>query len=63
MSAPMAGLLLGLVLAVGFFLFSRALSRRVELEETRQALRISSMVQFVIMPGLGYLAGWLITGD
>ena len=63
MSAGLMGAAAGLVLALGYMVFARALSRRVELEDTRKALRVSAVVQIVLLPLMGYAAGRLIYGD
>lgn len=56
MSLSVIGALVGLVLALAFAAFSKILSGRVDLEDTRRALRISALVQIVILP----VAGWFI---
>ena len=63
MSGIQLGAIMGLCLgAIGFFAM-RALARRVELPETKQALNMDSIVDIVLFPVLGAFAGGLITGD
>jgi hypothetical protein len=63
MSAGIIGALAGLVLALGYLAFARALSNRVELEDTRKALNVSAAVQIVLLPVMGYAAGTFAFGD
>ena len=63
MSAGIIGALVGLVLALGYLGFARALARRVELDDTRKALNVSAIVQIVLLPAMGYAAGTFAFGD
>ena len=63
MTPGIIGALVGLVLALGYVAFARSLSRRVELEDTRKALKTSAIVQIVLLPVMGYVAGTFAFGD
>ena len=63
MSANLIGALLGLVAALASAAFLRALAARVELPETKQALKVSGAVQLVLLPVLGWFAGSVFAGD
>ena len=63
MSVALAGALAGLGLALLEFLFLRALSRRVDLPETRTALAVAGMVQVVLFPVLGWFAAPYLFGE
>ena len=56
MSLSMIGALVGLVLALGFAAFSWVLGQRVDLDDTRKALRVSALIQLIVLP----VAGWFI---
>jgi len=56
MSSSMIGALVGLVLALGFAAFSWVLGQRVDLDDTRKALRVSALIQLIVLP----VAGWFI---
>jgi len=63
MSGMATGALVGLALgAVGFFAL-RTLAGRVELEETKTALRLAAIVDLALFPVLGAFVGGLILGD
>jgi biopolymer transport protein ExbB/TolQ len=57
LSASLIGAGLGLVAALVSVAFLRALSARVDLPETRQALKVSGLVQLVALPLMGWFAG------
>ena len=63
MSVALAGALAGLVLALIELLFLRALSRRVDLPETRTALGVAGMVQIVLFPVMGWFISPLLFGE
>jgi hypothetical protein len=63
MSVGATGALLGLMAALASCLFLRALSGRVDLPETKQALKVSGAVQLVVLPVMGWFAGSFIAGD
>ncbi|PZO76759.1 MAG: hypothetical protein DI629_15550 [Mesorhizobium amorphae] len=63
MSLAWLGAGLGLALALAELLVIRALSRRVDLPETRQALRVAAMVQIVLFPVAGWFILPLVFGD
>ncbi len=56
MSLGVIGALFGLVLAGVEMIFLRALSRRVDLPETKKVLNIVGASQFVLFP----LVGWFV---
>ena len=56
MSISLIGALVGLIIGVASLVFSRMLAQRVDLPETRQALRISGIIQLIFFP----VAGWFI---
>lgn len=63
MSAALIGALAGLVVALAELVFLRALTRRVELAETKRALNVAGAVQLVLLPVAGWLIGPLVVGD
>ena len=63
MSLPMIGALVGLVIALGFAAFSFALSRRVDLDETRKALHVSALIQLIVLPVAGWFVAPALFGD
>ena len=63
MSAGMIGALVGLLLAAAEFVFLRMLSARVELPETKRALRVTGLSQFVLFPVIGYFVAPYIAGE
>ncbi len=56
MSWSMIGALVGLAIAGSFTAFSWVLSQRVDLDDTRKALRVSALIQIIFLP----VAGWFI---
>ncbi len=63
MSGFQIGAIIGLALCLVGFFAMRALARRVELEETKTALKMASIVDLVLFPVLGAFAGGLASGD
>ncbi|MBI1620616.1 hypothetical protein [Aquamicrobium zhengzhouense] len=63
MSGSAIGALLGLILALIGAGFLHALSRRVELSETKLVLKVSGAAQIVVLPVLGWFAGSLFGGE
>ena len=63
MSLPAIGALLGLVLAAIELIFLRALSRRVDLPETRKVLNVVGVSQLVLFPIVGWFAADAIGGQ
>lgn len=63
MSAGLIGALLGLAAAMASWVFLRALSGRVDLPETKQALKVSGAVQLVVLPVIGWFAGSFFAGE
>ena len=63
MSASLVGALIGLVVAAVDYAFLRLLAARVELAETRRALTVAGLVQFVLLPVAGWFAAPLFVGD
>ncbi len=63
MSGMTAGALVGLAMGIVGFVAMRALARRVELQETKTALNLASIVDLALFPVLGAFAGGLIWGD
>lgn len=62
-TASVIGGLGGLALGIASLLFSRALAGRVDLAETRQALRISGLIQLVFFPVAGWFIAPLLFGE
>ena len=63
MSVGVMGAFAGLLLAAAEFLFLRKLATRVALPETRRVLNITGIVQFVLLPVVGWLVAPLVVGD
>lgn len=63
MYLPVIGAIFGLVLAAVEMIFLRALSRRVDLPETRKVLKIAGMSQLVLFPAVGWFAADAIGGQ
>ncbi len=63
MSTAVYGALLGLVVAAIDYLLLRALSKRVELPETRRVLQITGASQFVLLPIIGYIVAPYVVGE
>ena len=63
MSLAAVGAAVGLALAFVEFAFLRALSRRVDLPDTRQALRVAAMIQIVLFPIAGWFLAPMLFGD
>ena len=63
MGVAVIGALVGLGIAVIDFALLRLLASRVELPETKQVLNVTGMIQFVLLPVMGWFIGPLISGD
>jgi hypothetical protein len=63
MSVALIGGLAGLVIGIASLVFSRMLAGRVDLPETRQALRISGIIQLIFFPVAGWFIAPLLFGD
>jgi len=63
MSVGMIGALLGLLVAAAEFVFLRMLSARVSLPETKRALHVAGLSQFVLFPVIGYFVAPYIAGE
>jgi hypothetical protein len=63
MSAPVIGALVGLGIALVSFAFLRTLAGRVELDDTKRVLNVTGLVDLVLFPVVGWLAGTFIWGD
>ena len=63
MGAAMIGAILGLLLAVADILLLRALSARVELAETKLVLKVTGLVQLVLLPAMGWFLAPLFAGE
>ncbi|MGB6119337.1 MAG: hypothetical protein WBF87_14070 [Mesorhizobium sp.] len=57
------GAIIGLVLGVIGFFAMRKLATRVELDETKTALRLAAIVDLALFPVLGAFVGGLTMGD
>jgi hypothetical protein len=57
------GALAGLAVAVVDIVALRALSRRVDLPETRQVLAVTGWTQLVLLPAAGWAAGHYLFGE
>ncbi|MCO6050731.1 hypothetical protein NGM99_13165 [Mesorhizobium sp. RP14(2022)] len=63
MNAAMVGAGAGLILALAEFAFFQMLAKRVDLPETRKALRVTAILQIVLFPVVGWFVGPLLFGD
>ena len=63
MSASLIGMFAGLALAAVDLALLRLLASRVELEDTRRALKIAGLSQFVLFPVIGYFVAPYLIGE
>ncbi|MBZ0162981.1 MAG: hypothetical protein K8H74_09735 [Notoacmeibacter sp.] len=63
MSAGLIGALLGALIAAIDFAVLNMLARRVDLDETKRALRITGLVQFLLLPAVGWFAAPYVIGE
>lgn len=63
MSAAVIGALVGLGIAVVDFALLRLLASRVDLPETKRVLTVTGLIQFVLMPTVGWFIGPMIAGE
>jgi hypothetical protein len=63
MNVGIIGALAGLVLAAVDFLLLRTLASRVELPETKRALKITGLTQFVLLPVIGFFMASYVIGE
>jgi hypothetical protein len=57
------GAIVGLVIGVADFFAMRLLASRVEMEETKTALRLAAIVNLVLFPVVGAFVGGLMVGE
>jgi len=57
------GALIGLALALAEIVFLRALAARVDLPETRRALKVAGLVQLVLFPAIGWFLAPKFVGE
>ncbi|GEM_PF-1347566 len=57
------GAIVGLVIGVADFVAMRLLANRVELEETKTALRLAAIVNLALFPVVGAFVGGLMVGE
>ncbi|MCV0398085.1 MAG: hypothetical protein K5872_18655 [Rhizobiaceae bacterium] len=63
MIASVYGAMVGLLIAALDFLLLRALSRRVDLPETKRVLQITGASQFVLLPLIGWFVAPYFVGE
>ncbi|MBN9039008.1 MAG: hypothetical protein J0H53_23350 [Rhizobiales bacterium] len=63
MSVAAIGAILGLLLAVADIVLLRLLAARVDLAETKLALKVTGLVQLVLLPAMGWFVAPLIAGE
>lgn len=63
MSIAVIGAVVGLVIAAADYAALTLLAGRVELDETKRALRITGLVQFVFLPILGWIIAPYVIGE
>jgi MFS family permease len=63
MSVAIIGALVGLGIAVVDFALLRLLASRVDLPETKRVLTVTGLIQFVLMPTVGWFIGPMIAGE
>ena len=63
MSVSVIGALVGLAAALASMAFLNALAKRVDLPETKRALKVSGAVQLVLLPVMGWFAGSVFAGE
>jgi hypothetical protein len=63
MSTALIGALIGLVIAAADFALLRLLASRVDLPETKQVLNITGLLQFVLLPVIGWFVAPYVIGD
>lgn len=63
MSAPLIGALLGVLIAAADYAVLNMLARRVDLDDTKKALRVTGLVQFLLLPAVGWFAAPYVIGE
>ena len=63
MSGIMIGAFAGLGVGIASFYALKALEGRVELPETKRVLNVTGLIDLVLFPIVGAVAGWLLAGD
>jgi hypothetical protein len=63
MSVAAIGAIFGLLLAVADIVLLRALAARVDLPETKRVLKVTGLVQLVLLPAMGYFVAPLFAGE
>ncbi|MCB1426840.1 MAG: hypothetical protein R3D65_01800 [Zhengella sp.] len=62
MSAAAIGALVGLIVAAIDWVLLRTLAGRVDMTETKTALKAAGLVQFVLLPVIGWFAAPYVIG-
>ena len=63
MTSGLIGAIVGLGIALVDIVVLRALSRRVDLDETRKVLAVTGWSQLVLLPAAGFAVGHYLFGD
>ncbi|MDN2567499.1 hypothetical protein N1F89_14840 [Aquibium sp. A9E412] len=63
MGAGLIGALVGLVLAAVDYALLRMLAGRVEMAETKRVLHVTGLVQFVLLPVVGFVVAPYLVGE
>jgi hypothetical protein len=63
MSTALIGALVGLAIAAVDFFLLRMLAGRVDLPETKQVLNITGLLQFLLLPVIGYFVAPYVIGE
>ena len=63
MSPALLGALAGLALAAVDFALLRLLASRVDLPETKTALKVTGAIQLVLLPVVGWFVGRYLFGE
>ncbi len=63
MMTGLIGAAVGLAVALAELLFLRVLASRVELAETRRALRVAGGIQVILFPAVGWFVAQYFFGE
>ncbi|MGD9913832.1 MAG: hypothetical protein AB7S80_07105 [Rhizobiaceae bacterium] len=63
MSGILIGAAVGLGIGVVTYAALKVLAGRVDLDDTKRVLNVTGLIDLVLFPVVGAVAGWLIAGD
>ncbi len=63
MSGIVIGAFIGLAIAAAGYAALKTLAGRVELDDTKRVLNVTGLIDLVVFPVVGAIAGWYLSGD